>query len=594
MTADKASVRIPGLWPSVARLLGLRVMIFMNGIRRAKKGQKIRMAILIVALLAFIGFLAYLSMQFLRFIRRPELIEIGDQIAPLLQRVPELIFTATFFGILITSFGVLLQALYLAGDMDFLLARPIPIRAVFVAKMLQAIVPNFLLIGLVALPALFGYAAYAGYSAAFYPAAIVMMAALALAAAGFSALLVMAVVRFFPARRVAEVLGFLGAVLSFMCSQSGQLAQFSNLDAEQATGALLALERFGPAWAPLRWAAQGVTAIGNRDWLNGAGLTLPAVGLAIGIFAFTLSAAERLYFSGWARIDSAPRKKRPVATDPARASRGWAIPAAGFQRIGAFLAAPIPPAVRAVAAKDWLVLRRDLRNLSQIVTPLILGIVYAVMILGGSSEAPARDPAAPAMVAGALNTIVLYSGVGLSLFVSWMLLARLAGMGFAQEGKSYWMLKAAPVRSEELILAKFIVAYLPTLGLSAAYLLIYSLLQKAPPEVLIFSLGVIACAIAGNAGINLAFGIAGANLAWEDPRHMQRRAAGCLGSLVTMAYLPLILILFFGPAIALPLIGFSASTARAAGFVLGGAVSLACAVGPLWLVRERVARLGEA
>ena len=48
-----------------------------------------------------------------------------------------------FLGILLTSFGVLLQALYLAGDMDFLLSAPIPMRAVFLTKLLQAILPNF-------------------------------------------------------------------------------------------------------------------------------------------------------------------------------------------------------------------------------------------------------------------------------------------------------------------------------------------------------------------------------------------------------------------------------------------------------------------
>jgi len=41
--------------------------------------------------------------------------------------------------------------------------------------------------------------------------------------------------------------------------------------------------------------------------------------------------------------------------------------------------------------------------------------------------------------------ILAYGNVGMSLFVGWMVLSRLAGMGFSQEGKSYWLLKTAPV-----------------------------------------------------------------------------------------------------------------------------------------------------
>jgi len=48
--------------------------------------------------------------------------------------------------------GVLLQALYLSNDMDFLLAAPIPIRAVFLTKLLQAVLPNFILVMLIGLP----------------------------------------------------------------------------------------------------------------------------------------------------------------------------------------------------------------------------------------------------------------------------------------------------------------------------------------------------------------------------------------------------------------------------------------------------------
>ena len=189
-----------------------------------------------------------------------------------LDSVPVLVVSAAFLGILVTSFGVLLQALYLAGDMDFLLSAPVPIRAVFITKLLQAILPNFGLICLFALPVLFGLGASSGYNFLYYPLVLIVLAALALAAAGLSSLLVMVVVRIFPARRVAEVLGFVGAIISFACSQSGQLSRFSQFSAGQADQAILMATRFNTPWSPLSWAGRGIGGPGREAVVTGGWL----------------------------------------------------------------------------------------------------------------------------------------------------------------------------------------------------------------------------------------------------------------------------------------------------------------------------------
>jgi ABC-type transport system involved in multi-copper enzyme maturation permease subunit len=110
--------------------------------------------------------------------------------------------------------------------MDFLLSAPVPIRAVFVAKLLEAILPNLALIALIGLPVLFGLGLSSGYNILYYPLVILVMGMLALSAAGISSLLVMAIVRVVSPRRVAEILGFFGAILSIICSQSANRNSF--------------------------------------------------------------------------------------------------------------------------------------------------------------------------------------------------------------------------------------------------------------------------------------------------------------------------------------------------------------------------------
>ena len=103
------------------------------------------------------------------------------------------------------------------------------------------------------------------------------------------------------------------------------------------------------------------------------------------------------------------------------------------------------------------------------------------------------------------------------------------------------------MRSGHLLVAKFLVAYLPTLALGVVFMVAVSILQKA--SVLIFLYGLLATAMcqAGMNGILLAFGVAGANFDWTDPRRMNAGSIGCLGQVLTALFLPVSFGMFVGP-----------------------------------------------
>jgi hypothetical protein len=137
------------------------------------------------------------------------------------------------------------------------------------------------------------------------------------------------------------------------------------------------------------------------------------------------------------------------------------------------------------------------------------------------------------------------------------------------------------------------VAYLPSLAMGWLFLLVISVLQRAVPLMILFTLAVVALCIAGNVGVNLTFGIVGANLNWDDPRHMQRGTSGCIGSVATLLYLPISLVLFFGPPLAVSLLQWPHWIGQIVGLIIGGVFCLVCAIVPLYSVRARVLRLGE-
>jgi ABC-2 type transport system permease protein len=587
--------------PAVWKLIRLRLLITFNGFKHARLIRKILTGVAALGLLAFAGMILFVSWILLDFLRSPQLTQyVGTDVTPFLQAVPVLIFTGLFLGILLSSFGVLLQALYLSGDMDFLLSSPVPIRAVFVTKLLQAVLPNFGLIALFGLPVLYGLGLAGHYSILYFPFVLLTMISLALAAAGLSALLVMFVARIFPARRAAEVLGFVGALLALTCSQAGNLfnsfGHSTNVSGAQVSNMFSLLMRFNTPWLPLNWAGQGLVALGEGRWLTALLLVSLTLGLSGAVFMASLGTAERLYYSGWAGMQVVARKKkksrmvRTAASLDASLQAPTAVASVSTFNLGRLLPAPI----RGIIWKDFLLLRRDLRNLSGLISPLIFGVIYSFMIFNIRSQPSPAQAGAPGWVTNSLTVLFTYANVGMSLFVGWMLLGRLSGMAFSSEGKYYWVLKAAPLRSAYLLVAKFLVAYLPALALGVFFLVGISFLQKIPLVGFLYSLLAVVMCLAGMNGILLSFGVLGANFKWEDPRKMSAGGLGCLGQFLAMLYLPLAFGLFIGPLWFVSAFNFPQVYGYLAGAVFGTLVTAACTILPPWLVQGKVARLAEA
>jgi len=589
-TADRPAARAHNgrILPAAWMLMRLRVRITLNGMRRAK--GRARAGAVLLALLAtvFAGFLLFLSWLLLGFLRSPELgayLETDAQ--AVIAAIPVLILTGLFLITLLTSFGGLLQGLYLTGDMDFLLTTPVPIRAVFVAKVVQTVVPVFGLACLFGLPVLFGLGLSGGYTPLYYPLLLVAMVALTLAAAGISSLLVMLVVRIMPPRRAAEILAFLGAILAISLSQAGNLANVIGGDeatasGRQVSGLLLAASA---PWLPLNWVGRGLIELGEGRWTTGLPLVVLTIGLAFAIFWVAIQTAERWYYTGWAGMQVVERRARPATTP--RTPRAPATTDAAPPRLARLL----PQPVWGLVWRDVLTLRRDLRNLSQLVTPLILGVVYTLLLFRGDRSSPGD---ALGDLVEPFRTLLAYSNVGMSLFVGWMLLTRLAGSAFSREGRSYWLVKAAPVRVGHLLAAKFVVAYVPALALAVAFTAVIAIVRGMAGPAFAYSLVASALCLAGMVGILLAFGVLGANFTWDDPRRMSGGTMGCLGQIVAMLYVPVAFGLFIGPVAVATWLGLPPVGGQVVGLFLGTAATLGSAYLPLRLVRDRVAHLDEA
>jgi ABC-2 type transport system permease protein len=588
MTTIETSIgfKPENLWFYVYKLFRLRWVIFVSSFKRAKPLRKILTILLgLLVLGVFIGCFM-LTRSFLGLLKSPLFIESGVNPSVIVNAIPVLIVSSVFLLIMLTSFRLLLQALYLSNDMDFLVSAPIPIRAVFLSKLLETVLPNFILVVAFGLPVLLGLGAAGGYQLIYYPLVFVVLAFIALAAAGISSLLVMLVVRIFPARRVAEILTLLGAILFFVLSQSFNLMgkKLETISPEQISQGSQILSSFDNAWFPLAWGGRSLIDLGQEHWLSGVFFLALTVSLSAIVFWFALNTAERLYYTGWTSLQvSAQRKKNHQAINHRHLS-------AESSRIFRQL---LPRQVGAIILKDFTVIRRDLNNLSQLVGVFIMGIVLAVMLLRSGGNPSAGSSEAPAQVMSLLRSAMAYGSMVIGLFVGWGLISRLGLVAFSMEGRRYWILKTAPISPGKLLVSKFLMAYLPALILGWIYMLSIAILQHAPYAAILYGIPSLALILAGLGGINLALGVRSVNLTWTDPRKMENGLAGIAGTIVSISYQLVALLLFLGPPLGLPLLGISEGIGVLVGLFAGGTVAVLCTILPLVLVKERVYRIGE-
>lgn len=580
MTSDSMAFREPGLWVSVWRLLRLRLVILVSGFRRAKLGRKIGYIVAALAFLAFLGFILFISIMILGGMQSPELTRYVGDTSSFLESIPSMLVSIAAIGILLTSFGVLLQALYLMGDMDFLMSAPLPIRAVFIAKLVQAVLPNFGMMCLFTLPILFGLGISSGYNFSYYPLVVLVLALISLAAASLASLLVMVSARYVPARRLAEVMGFVVGTAFFIFGQS---ARFMNYDftEEQIGGFLTMGERFNQPWSPMKWAGDGLIALGKGNWLAAGELLIPAILLTGTVFYLALLTSERLYATGWSNLQNNRRK-----------AKSRVVPAASGEKKQNIFSRLLPPAIRAILVKDVLLYRRELRNISRLITPLILGVVYAFGLLSSGGQAPEGQGEAPAWFMDAFTSIMVYADVMLALFIGWMLVASLAGLAFSMEGRSYWMLKSAPVSSRQLLASKFLVGYLPPLVLCTIYLVVLEIIKGSTIVSGFISFLAVALSLAGLTGIFLAFGTYGAKFDWDNPARINQ-SMGCVSSLASSLFIAVCFGLFTVPAIIASLLGLPVLVGQLVGLLLGGAANVAAVLIPLGMAERRVPMLGE-
>ncbi len=468
----------------------------------------------------------------------------------------------------LTSFTTVLSSLYLSGDMDMLLAAPVPMRAVFVVKFFGGLLVPYLLLFFLLGPFLLGFGQGLGWGAAFFVIAFVVLLLLPLLPTGLGALLVMAVVRVIPARRAREIVGVIGGMVGISWYI---FSQFTNQLTPRIANARMLdyLRRFDNPLLPSAWASRALAAAGTGDWTQLALYGGLFAGLSIGCFALCIALAERLYYAGWSNMSTqGGRVRRRTKNQEPRTASPWSLLSSRFSVLGSFL----PAQSRAVLYKDLRVFPRDLSNVQQLIFPLVVAGIWTFrLITSGSPFGAGEQP-------DDLKSVGQLASAGISFYICLVLSSAMGGAGISREGRGFWLLKVAPISAKQILLGKLALAYLPYPTIGALFVLFLSILQHSTPADFVRALAMVLLGGLGATSITIGMGAAFPKLSWENPRQQNSIQAGCLSPLLYLAYLGLAL----GALLGLPLLAFFAPGFAIALTLLGWAIFLALTAGVVW------------
>ncbi len=472
---------------TLLRLLRLRAVVrSLTGLRGPQLLQRLSLAGL--GFVVFGGVLVFATTLFGALLEIPDGPAIAE--AAVAGSLTTAVFVELFFGLTTAVY-----TLYLSRDLPLLATMPIRERTIFAYKYWETLGANATLYAVLWMPFLLGYGFATRAGVAYYPLLALTSVLLLMIPTGLSILLIMPIMRLIPAGRAKEIIAVLWTLIGIGVWATFQVlthpGRESMLDGQFRAVLDAPVFRVPPG----RWGANALVRAAAGEWSRMLSGLLPLGALALLMYAVALAIVPWAYTAGWVDIAEAGRRVRGA---------GWVGRAFGR----------LPADLRAVVIKDLTTFPRDLRQLAGMAAVAAVGIVITLV----------NSPAVVSPGGPALSALLPYLTVG---GIGGLSASQSANLAIGGEGRAYWLLAAAPIRTWRLLLAKWIVAFFLGISTVALALLVVSLRGFSATGLLV---GVGAGALTTALIATYAIGISASfpRFDWDNPRY----AVSTLGGLI--------------------------------------------------------------
>jgi len=344
-------------------------------------------------------------------------------------------FTGLSVLMLVVGFPTVIATFFVGRDLLLLTLAPVRTVEIFAARLTLAMAAN-LLISSILLAVILGIGSGAGAPAIYFVIAVPLIFVQVLAITCLQTALMSVVLQWVPARRArdvaAAVAGLTGAGLYLAWNLS--LRQSFGAHSRQDLANLNALlQRID--WLPPAWSGHALSDVIAGSFGAAAFWGLLSILLGVVLVALAAILYQRTLVAGLGVFGSPQaiwsRKARPPI---AKAMRGNASP------------------TLAIARKDWLGFRRDIRRLSRLIPALVFPIGYVFAV------------ARPSQRMGGFWAEVFLVG-----FMSMFMSTSLATPSIPSERRGFQMLRMSPLPMWQVLRAKILLTLPPVLAMTIIF-----------------------------------------------------------------------------------------------------------------------------
>ncbi|HUU41847.1 MAG TPA: hypothetical protein VMW42_13000 [Desulfatiglandales bacterium] len=506
-------------------LISPRFVGFKNSFKRSQGSRNIKAVTLAGTGILFWLVLFFLFYRVLTYFSSQEMI--GDILARhLLAMVLLVFFSMLIFSNIITA----LSNLYISQDLELCHSSPATLTEVFLSRSFYTVIDSSWMLLVFGIPVMMAYGFVYRGGLNYYLSLIYVSFPLIIIAASLGIMVIMVLVRVFPARRASDIIMFLSIVLViilyflFRFLRPERLVNpdtFMNI-----AHYLTALRVPDSPYLPSHWATDLLWGQLVRDSTTRLFNHLLLWSTAFAMVVIDIWIAGIIYFNGFSKAQEAKRRSRT----------GRRI----LDKLVSIITRPFGPDTASLVAKDIRTFFRDNSQWSQL---LLLGALVIVYLYNFSVLPLERSPIKSIYLQNALS----FLNIGLAGFVISALSARFIFPAVSSEGQAFWIIRSSPLSPRRFLWSKYFAYLFPMLFLAELLIIYTNYLLKVTAFMMVLSSITMFFLVFGIVALGVGLGAVYPNFKHENIAQVATSFGGLVYMISSAAFIALVIILEAGP-----------------------------------------------
>lgn len=411
-------------------IIKYRIRMSINELLTPKKFKSLKIILISLLVLIGIGISSWGSMWIFNKIS----MEVIDELTINKEMIETIIISGVLFLCFMFSWysamNVAQSTVFDAKDIELLMSMPISRREIIIAKMVEILLTQVKIFIVLVLPILIVYGYITRAHPTYYPLTLLMGISLLTVSVSLGIIIQIAILGLFPSQRAQKIVNL---VIAISVLVSCVMVQASGFNRDLLTQFICRLQLKG---APVTCATFYVIGFTHNQF-SIALLQLAILFItAIVMLLIVVGLAETIYYRGWRGVQEVePMRRKEKAHEK-----------------GVYQLSPI----RAITMKDFLTLFRDTRQAFQILIPIVMSLNFI-------------------FYQGKPTNIELPYCIFLPIFLLYLTMFVLFLTSITKEGKNFWILKAAPITMEKVVLGKLCAV----IGLNVSLIVVLSVILTA-------------------------------------------------------------------------------------------------------------------